>query len=694
MRALGVDSHCIVCEKYTHWIEIVVRDEHNQAFPDISGTLIDGSGAEYPVTVGEAPILLTDLAPGRVELKLEVTSWLEETEKRTPFEGSDCPVDLWLTDNPLGHESKERTRHDLTLGDFITAEEGKDLPKRHQAQQLGAAKLVTDNSHLVTIQGCRYITLRLGMFFDGTANNTYSAKWGKQQLEARYNSWKASYQASKSILESRGEAVNEVPATELIDSCFDFGDVTGSAANELTNIQKLYDLYATNTFDDSKSVFHHAQYVTGIGTGNSTDIAPADEDEIPGQAFGLGKYGVVAKVETGIAQVCKELDDIILSIEEQLPIDGFSKLEFDVFGFSRGAAAARHFVNVVLDGEKSLFAERFIESSNYRNIAFTRNFDWSDNKNCEVSFVGVFDTVAAIMNPLAFDVSLHNDDNDPVRLWLDPKRVRKAVHLVAHENTEYRVNFTLNKLNRASHFDELVLPGAHSDLGGGYHSRVAYPQNDYWLPLLENQRIRKVWDRDLPTFGKQRRIDVLKQKLDVVKQQELAHGWNENNYLVTEPKITRSGRDKESASMELIYRAYTEGDLSRLYLRVMYGLAEFSGVPLSDMESGRLVWDCTSSTFDAHLNYPVQDKLKDPKSGNDFLFGKLCKQVLELAKNGDKEKIKLLLGSDAQRYNFMNLGLVHHSSDEDLNYGLFKGNASNIVDDHYKRKEHECEKEL
>ncbi len=691
MRALGVDSHCIVCEKYSHWIEIVVRDEHNQAFPDISGTLIDGSGAEYPVTVGEAPILLTDLAPGRVELKLEVTSWLEETEKRTPFEGSDCPVDLWLTDNPLGHESKERTRHDLTLGDFITAEEGKDLPKRHQAQQLGAAKLVTDNSHLVTIQGCRYITLRLGMFFDGTANNTYSAKWGKQQLEARYNSWKASYQASKSILESRGEAVNEVPATELIDSCFDFGDVTGSAANELTNIQKLFDLYQTDTFNDDKAVFNHAQYITGIGTGNSTDIAPADEDEIPGQSLGLGKYGVVAKVETGIEQVCQQLESVISIIREQTQFDGFSKIEFDVFGFSRGTAAARHFVNTVLEGDSSLFAARFSEACSLLQTPLARTFDWSSNNSCEVMFTGLFDTVAAIMNPLTLDMSLHNDDNDPVRLWLDPDRVRKAVHLVAHESTEYRINFSLNKLNRASHFDELILPGAHSDLGGGYHSRIAYPQKDYWLPLLENQRIRKVWDRDLPTFGKQRRIDVLKQKLAAVKEQELSHGWNENNYLVTEPKITRSGRDKESASMELIYRAYTEGDLSRLYLRVMYGLAEFSGVPVNEQQDSGLVWKSNHPYFGQY--YPVIDKIKNKVNKSIFSFGALCDQTLTFAKSGDIASIQESLGSVFQRQNFMDLSLVHHSSDEDLNYGLVKGNAPNIIEEQYKRKEHECEKE-
>lgn len=46
------------------------------------------------------------------------------------------------------------------------------------------------------------------MFFDGTANNTYSAQWGKQQLENYYRKWKAKYDAeceinSKTVMEQK-----------------------------------------------------------------------------------------------------------------------------------------------------------------------------------------------------------------------------------------------------------------------------------------------------------------------------------------------------------------------------------------------------------------------------------------------------------------------------------------------------------
>ncbi|MGD8123193.1 phospholipase effector Tle1 domain-containing protein, partial [Vibrio sp. TRT 2004] len=218
--------------------------------------------------------------------------------------------------------------------------------------------------------------------------------------------------------------------------------------------------------------------ITGIGTGNSTDIAKADEDN-KGLAFGFGKYGIINKVRTGIKEVCSQLGLILIAIEreEKIKIDGLNKLEFDVFGFSRGAAAARHCINSILLGKNGEFAPAFIDSMNKQQDKHTliTDFDWESNQHCEVMFAGLFDTVAAY--GLA-----HNDNDEPVRLWLDPARVRKAVHLVANKHSEYRYNFSLNRLNFAPHFDEIVLPGAHSDIGGGYHSRVAFSNADYLLP--------------------------------------------------------------------------------------------------------------------------------------------------------------------------------------------------------------------
>lgn len=41
MSSTGAHPHCQPCENLKHWIEIIVRDEHNQPFEGVSGVLID-----------------------------------------------------------------------------------------------------------------------------------------------------------------------------------------------------------------------------------------------------------------------------------------------------------------------------------------------------------------------------------------------------------------------------------------------------------------------------------------------------------------------------------------------------------------------------------------------------------------------------------------------------------------------------
>jgi len=681
--ALGVSEHCVPCESYTHWIEIHIRDEHNQPFPNIRGMLVDGSGANYPVVIGSEPIRLVNLAPGRVSIQFENRSWLHETQRRLPFEGEDSPVQQWLADNPTGGNGSPWTQHTLTLGDFVESEAGQEIPPRHQQGALGSVKLVTDSSHFVTIQGCRYITLRLGMFFDGTANNTYSAKWGKSQLEARYHKWKAAYEVSKQIAKTQ-----DIHPTQFIEQCFDLGDINDSASNELTNVQKLFDLYQSNSFNESQTVFRFAQYITGIGTSNSTDIAQAKE-YFDGKGLGMGKYGIIDKVKTGIGEVCSQLETVLKAMkrENEIIIDGFNKIEFDVFGFSRGAAAARHCINTVLEGQQSLFAQAFSNTLQLKGgYTLTADFDWDKNDHCEVMFAGLFDTVAA------YGVA-HDDDNEPVRLWLDPDRVRKAVHLVANKHTEYRYNFSLNKLNPAPHFDELVLPGAHSDIGGGYHCRIAFSQAEFLLPLLENKRIQTAENSGLSFFGRSKQFAALTAELKQALDVEVKHGWHSEDYLLTDPEITYEGKNTSGAQAELLYRKCTEGDLSRLYLRVMYGLAEFAGVPVNEEQYSQLVWEHKDQQREYRLYYPVQSELRFPHRSRSFDFGLLCQRMLDTAKGGDVNKLQQLLGSNEMRDLFMELGLIHHSSDIDdmLGLDLITPNEPHIINGRYQREEYEGE---
>lgn len=694
----GANPYCIACESYTNWIEILIRDEHNQPFPNIKGKLIDASGAVYSITVGEAPILLKALAPGFVQIQLDSTSWRSEAERREPNATRQSAIDDWLNEHPTGYKEAPRIYHHLPLGYFVNSFRNRDLPPRHRKKALGVVELSTNKSYLVTIQGCRYITLRLGMFFDGTANNTYSAKWGKQRLENHYFEWKSIYAAS---LYPQPEHLEASP-TRLTEECFNYPTkpkkVESSAANELTNIQKLFDLYRNNEFDDTKTVFSHAQYITGIGTGNSTAHEKADESSL-GLGTGRGDYGIIGKVETGIEQVCEQLGDIVSLIEtvSGTKIDGFRKLEFDVFGFSRGAAAARHFINTVLHGKQSLFAIEFNKA--YRELKagskLTSGFDWSSNECCEVMFAGLFDTVAAVLD--WGDVSAHNEDNDPIQLWLDPKRVRKAIHLTAHKHTEYRKNFSLNKLNTAPNFHELTLPGAHSDLGGGYHSSLAFAQNDYLLPLLENKLIKTVKDTNLPTWGKAKakRLAALTTQLEQALEVEISQGWSKEDYIITEPEEIEKHSEFCTAQAHLFYRKTTQGDLSRLYLRVMYGLAEFAGVPLRDTPNSTIgkVWNSRHRYFGLYFTVSNQLPYISPTTNSPFPFEQLCEQTLIAAKQGQVDKIQQILGSDEQRMNFIKLGLIHHSADEKTTAGIIKANAPFQGHGYYCREEYECEQE-
>lgn len=124
-----------------------------------------------------------------------------------------------------------------------------------------------------------------------------------------------------------------------------------------------------------------------------------------------------------------------------------------MFGFSRGAAAARHFVNVVTQGDNGYFGKALRE----KHIPLPVPFDWKNPQQCQFTFVRVFDTVAAILAPAAGDFSPANNDNPGIRLALPVKQILRAVHITAAD--EFRDYFALNQLNSAAQFTEISVPG-------------------------------------------------------------------------------------------------------------------------------------------------------------------------------------------------------------------------------------------
>jgi len=204
-------------------------------------------------------------------------------------------------------------------------------------------------------------------------------------------------------------------------------------------------------------------YIEGIGTTDFSEekkkagVADAENgvDDTPGKSFGTGDTGIPAKVTKGINKLKKEIKRAYNDQDQYI-----KQLIIDVFGFSRGAAAARHFVS--------------------RRNALRGPWKNQQGRPLEliINFVGLFETVSSFDDgTMAGNVTQNltegtfEDDVKELGLAMHgiPKRV---VHLTAAD--EIRNNFSLTTITtslRAKVGFELSLPGVHSDVGGGYVER-------------------------------------------------------------------------------------------------------------------------------------------------------------------------------------------------------------------------------
>lgn len=127
---------------------------------------------------------------------------------------------------------------------------------------------------------------------------------------------------------------------------------------------------------------------------------------------------------------------------------------FDVFGFSRGAAEARSFLNQLR-----------------RHFCDVRGFYCG--VPMRVRFLGLFDTVVSVgyADSVPGPVTGHQGWGDESLMTIpDPGEVEQCVHLVAAH--EARHSFPADLARRPHAYQrnclEVVYPGMHSDVGGGY----------------------------------------------------------------------------------------------------------------------------------------------------------------------------------------------------------------------------------
>jgi len=347
--------------------------------------------------------------------------------------------------------------------------------------------------------------VRVGVFFDGTGNNQANV-------------------APVSGLAGPGE--------------------TGSYANARSNVALLHALYPSGPVDGQ--VFLKA-YVQGIGT---TEGAP---DSTYAQATGRGETGVAARVEQALVMVAEQLRSCQARDPQVLP----ACIEFDLFGFSRGAAAARHLANRLGNGAPGLPLEL--------------------QGDRVINFIGLFDTVAAFVAPLRGDFDPGNSNFHGLQLGLSKRVARQVVQLVAGD--EQRHNFPLVRSE-----NDIVVPGVHSNIGGGY---LDVMQEQVLLCKPHSNLVAQTTPAE-----RTRAYAVATAMLDSA----FANLPEPRPRLVSWEEPIAGSRAKQDDPQKQVFAAvYRErevnGHLSRVYLSVMRALAVRGGVPfapLGDDEAHRL----------------------------------------------------------------------------------------------------------
>jgi type VI secretion system secreted protein VgrG len=395
------------------------------------------------------------------------------------------------------------------------------------------------------------ITLRIGVFFDGTGNN-------------RANSEKVAGCYARDVgLEDQAEDIRQFCAYHGYDG--KGGAPDNSYGNDSSNVARLYDLYKDDSDRqlEAEETFAYLRiYLEGIGTSSG------EKDSLYSQATGVGAFGVLARVEQSPALIFERIE----RFERFNPDRKVKRVEFDVFGFSRGAAAARHFANEATKGDWSPLAMLLPAES----PLFEEEFDWRANTDVTINFIGLFDTVAGVADIGAGDFSVHDANNPGVNLYLAPTLAKKIVHLVA--NDECRHNFSLNSAGKA----DIKLPGVHSDLGGGYLPRATEKV------LLSKPRRSEV--------GLHVQATQTASYFTTQTQLERIHGltWYSLPLRIRTWEREYATRGKDKYEWKHVYTSVScerevRNELALIYLRIMRELAAKHGVPfeLIDEEDGK-----------------------------------------------------------------------------------------------------------
>ncbi|WP_058834423.1 PAAR domain-containing protein [Luteimonas abyssi] len=443
---------------------------------------------------------------------------------------SSCPLTMRIEDTlPQSY---------LTPAGRRAEEAGHEVPTRLRPAQSDDAMAFADSTEPML----NAVTVHLGLFFDGTNNNATNAELGAQ---------------------CRVDVRDEADAEAYRDFCKSYMG-SGSYEGAATNVAKLYDLFRDSTQtlpEDGASEFFIPLYIAGIGT---TTGEP--DSTIRGQGMGKGAAGVRSRAEETLDKTVREALDRFAQDNSDTLVE---RVVFHVFGFSRGAAAARHFV--------ALVHQRGIDLCDpLANCDATYVPGFQAKRDVRIAFVGLFDTVV--------NVGLDADTGDPLRarthgleMQLPEGCADKVVQLCARD--EHRVNFPLT-LTGPPHTDIRLLPGAHADIGGGYRDEVV-EELMMIRPLSSDEPLGRTPERARAYREADRLKTLWRPWLDPsYPEAELQVDARAIIYRRRDPRtgsVVPQPRQRTYATVRLKRRVSAAYTL--VCLRVMHALAEDAGVP-------------------------------------------------------------------------------------------------------------------
>ncbi|ROL84140.1 phospholipase effector Tle1 domain-containing protein [Pseudomonas chlororaphis] len=384
------------------------------------------------------------------------------------------------------------------------------------------------------------VALRIGVFFDGTGNN-----------------------ASNSAMGQLCGAQHAIEARDIDGSCKPYmRDPESSYGNDVSNVKRLSDLYFSNQKvegGEEQKLAYRSIYIDGIGT------QAGEKDSLITSGTGRGDTGISGCVRKAF----RAIEERIREVHEGNPESEITSLTFDAFGFSRGAAAARHFANEVVR-----WLGPFELILHDHSKAFSPNFNRQYGHDVDMGFIGLFDTVPSVAGVSNLG-NVRSAITPGIKLHLDRQYFRSVVQLVARD--EYRANFALSRV-KPDHM-EITLPGAHSDIGGGYLDEA-----QECVLVSPMQALEVPFNTDVT------QTSIYREAVQMRKRW-LAKGWPAQWLEIVTPEpmvLPQDPQDRLGVRQKRVYvgvqlKRPMSNKLAKVYLRVMYELAKENGVQFEDI---------------------------------------------------------------------------------------------------------------